>query len=336
MSLTLQMIKNTFIKISKSINRTPVLTCSTLDNMTGAKLFFKCENFQKTGVFKFRGACNAVFSLTATEAKQGVATHSSGNHAAAIALAAKQCNIPAYIVMPNNAPAVKKAAVENYGGNITFCEPTLTARETTLAEIVEATGAKFIHPFNDERVIAGQATIGKEILEQCPPLDMVVAPVGGGGLLSGIAFSMTALSPRIKVIAAEPAMADDAYQSFKTGKLVTSVNPQTICDGLLTSLGDLTFPIIQQRVNNILTASEESIIKALRLIWERMKIIVEPSAAVPLAVILENPEIFKGKKVAIVLSGGNVDIPFLTSLMYGEGEKEPEVKKEKSRKKKPV
>ncbi len=268
----------------------------------------KCENLQKVGAFKFRGACNAVFSLTDEEAARGVATHSSGNHAQALALAARLRGIPAYIVMPENAPAVKKAAVAGYGGQITFCEPTLQARESTLAQVVEETGATVVHPYNNYQVIAGQGTATLELLEEIPDLDVVIAPVGGGGLLSGTAIAAKGLAPNIRVIAAEPEMADDAYRSLQAGHIIPSENPQTIADGLLTSLGDLTFPIIQQYVEQIVTVSEAAILESMKFIWERAKIIIEPSAAVPVALLWERKIDLSGLRVGVILSGGNVDL----------------------------
>ncbi|MBL7971403.1 MAG: pyridoxal-phosphate dependent enzyme [Prolixibacteraceae bacterium] len=290
------------------IHRTPVFTSQSINQMVGAELFFKCENLQKVGAFKFRGACNSVFSLTPEEARNGVCTHSSGNHAAALALAARMRGIPAYIVMPENAPEIKKKAVAGYGARITFCEPTLAARESTLKRVAEETGATEIHPYNNFNVICGQGTAAKELIEETGAPDLVMAPVGGGGLLSGTALSAKAMLPGVRVVAAEPAGADDAFRSFYSHTLIPSVAPRTIADGLLTSLGSLTFPIILNEVDQIATVSEENIVAAMRMIWERMKIIIEPSSAVPLAAILENRVEVKGKKVGIILSGGNVDL----------------------------
>jgi threonine dehydratase len=260
------------------------------------------------GAFKFRGACNAVFSLADEEAARGVATHSSGNHAQALALAARLRGIPAYIVMPNNAPAVKKAAVAGYGGQITYCEPTLHARETALAQVVQETDAIVVHPYNNHQVIAGQGTATLELLEEVPDLNAVIAPVGGGGLLSGIAIAAKGISPHIRVLGAEPEMADDAHRSLQAGHILPSENPRTIADGLLTSLGTLTFPIIQQNVEQIVTVSEAGIIEAMKFIWERAKIVVEPSAAVPVAVLWERKIDLSGLRVGVILSGGNVDL----------------------------
>lgn len=295
-------------RIRPYAHNTPVLTCSTLNRMLNMELFFKCENFQKVGAFKFRGACNTVMSLTMEEAARGVATHSSGNHAQALALAAKIRGIPAHIVMPENSPGVKKAAVAGYGAQITFCKPTLQAREETLAEVVEKTGATFVHPYNDLRVITGQATAALELLEDTGSLDIVIAPVGGGGLLSGTALTVSYLYPQIRVIAGEPAGADDAYRSLQEGRIVPSVNPQTIADGLLTSLGENTFAIIKTLVERIIIVTDDSIVHAMRTVWERMKIIIEPSAAVPLAALFENKADFEGKRIGIMLTGGNVDL----------------------------
>jgi threonine dehydratase len=290
------------------IHRTPVLSSTSINQIVGAELFFKCENLQKVGAFKFRGACNSVFSLSDDEARNGVCTHSSGNHAAALALAARMRGIPAFIVMPENAPEIKKIAVAGYGAKITFCEPTLAARESTLRKVANETGATEIHPYNYFNVISGQGTAAKELIEETGMLDFVMAPVGGGGLLSGTALSTRALLPQAKVIAAEPAGADDAFRSYYSKTLQPSVLPKTIADGLLTSLGSLTFPIILNEVDQIVTVSEEGIVAAMRLVWERMKIIIEPSSAVPLAAILENKVDVLGRKVGIILSGGNVDL----------------------------
>jgi len=301
-------IAEAHLRITPFVHRTPVLTSESINKITGASLFFKCENFQKVGAFKFRGASNAVFSLSEVEAAKGVATHSSGNHAAALALAARMRGIPAYIVMPRTAPEIKKRAVAGYGGIITFCEPTLQARETTLAQVVAMTGATEVHPYDNCFVIAGQGTAAKELIEDEGGFDIIMAPVGGGGLLSGTGLSVSKLMPGCKVIAAEPAGADDAFRSYQAGILYPSENPKTIADGLLTSLSQRTFYIIRRHVNDIVTVSEEKIIEAMRLIWERMKIIIEPSSAVPLGAILEGKVDVAGKKVGIILSGGNLDL----------------------------
>lgn len=294
--------------IAPYIHRTPVFTCRSIDEMLDTTIFFKCENFQKVGAFKFRGATHAIKQLSKSELKKGVTTHSSGNHAQALSLAAKMMNVPAYIVMPRTAPDIKVKAVEGYGAEITFCEPTLDAREETLKEVQKETGATFIHPYNNYNVICGQGTVVKELLEDYPDLDVVIAPVGGGGLLSGTAITTRHFNQEIKVYAGEPKNADDAFRSFEQGVLIPSMHPNTIADGLLTSLSPLTFRIIRENVDDIFTAKEENIIKAMRMIWERMKIIVEPSAAVPLAAIIENRYSFKGKKIGMILSGGNVQL----------------------------
>lgn len=295
-------------RIKPFVHRTPVLSSSTLNRIMNCELHFKCENLQKVGAFKFRGACNAVFALSDAEAAKGVCTHSSGNHAAALALAASMRGIPAYIVMPRTAPTIKKEAVQSYGGQITFCEPTLEARETTLAKVAAETRAVEIHPYTNFNVICGQGTAAKELIEDAGPFDVILCPVGGGGLLSGTAITTRALNPKALVIAAEPEGADDAFRSFHAHKLIPSVNPKTIADGLLTSVGEINFHIIRRKTDEIVTVSERGIVRAMRLIWERMKIIVEPSAAVPLAAILENKIDVRGKKVGIILSGGNVDL----------------------------
>lgn len=295
-------------RIKNQIKRTPIFTSSSINSILGCNLFFKCENFQKVGAFKFRGASNAVLSLEEKELKRGVATHSSGNHAAALALAAKLKNVPAYIVMPRKAPEIKKKAVEGYGAKIIFCEPTLKAREESLNKIIEETHATFIHPYDNYNVIAGQSTAAQEIFDELHDLDFIITPVGGGGLLSGTSLSTKYFSPKTKVIGAEPKNADDAFHSFNEKKICPSINPQTICDGLLTQLSEKTFEIISENVSEIITAKEESIIEAMKLIWERMKIIVEPSSAVTLAIILENKEKFSQKNIALILSGGNVDL----------------------------
>jgi threonine dehydratase len=295
-------------RIRPYAHRTPILTCSAIDELCDAKLYFKCENFQKVGAFKFRGATNAVFSLSDDEAARGVATHSSGNHAAALALAARMRGVPAHIVMPDNAAAVKKDAVAGYGANITFCQPTLQAREETLAGVIERTGAALVHPYDDDRVIAGQGTAALELCEDIPDLDVVMTPVGGGGLLAGTAIAVAATSPTTKTIAAEPVNADDACRSLQAGRIIPSENPKTIADGLLTSLGERNFPIIQAGVSAILTVSEDEIIDAMRLIWERMKIVVEPSGCVPLAAICVRRAEIPGRRIGVILSGGNVDL----------------------------
>ncbi len=295
-------------RIKPFVHRTPVLTCASLDQMCKAEIFFKCENFQKAGAFKIRGATNAVFSLGNEGASRGVATHSSGNHGAALALAARWRGIKAYVVMPENAPHVKRDAVAFYGAEIIFCKSTLQAREEGLGRVLDRTGATPIHPYNDYRIISGQGTIALELCEEIPDLDIVMTPVGGGGLLSGIAIAVSAISPHALVIGAEPQRADDAYRSLHAGRIIPAENPDTIADGLRTSLGDLTFPIIRRHVKDILTASEEAIVDAMRSIWERMKIVVEPSAAVPLAALMTNRREFTAKRIGVIVSGGNVDL----------------------------
>lgn len=300
-------------RIAPYIHHTPVLTSLSINGILNSQLYFKCENFQKVGAFKYRGATNAIHQLSPTQLQNGVATHSSGNHAQALALAAKIKNIEAYIVMPANAPKIKKDAVIGYGANVIECEPTLEAREATLNQVIKDKKAHFIHPYNNFNIIEGQATAAKELIEDAPNLDYLIAPVGGGGLLSGASLSVKYFSPNTRTIGAEPTGADDAYRSFKAGEIIPSINPDTIADGLLTSLGSLTFPIIKAYVEKIITVKDSVTIEAMKLIWQRMKIIVEPSAAVPLAVIMDNPHIFNGKKIGIILSGGNVDfdnLPF--------------------------
>lgn len=295
-------------RIQPYVQRTPVLTCSSLDRLASAELYFKCENFQRVGAFKFRGACNAVFSLSDEEASRGVATHSSGNHAAALALAARLRGVPAYVVMPSTSSRVKVAAVAGYGAQISYCQPTGPGREQTMAPVLEKTGAVFVHPSNDPLVIAGQGTATLELLGEIPVLDVVMAPVGGGGLLSGTALAVHGLSPQTRVIGAEPGAADDAYRSLREGRIIPSLNPQTVADGLLTSLGDNTFPIIQRHVEQIVTVSEEAIVAAMRHVWERMKVVIEPSAAVPVGALLEKKVDLSGLRIGIILSGGNVDL----------------------------
>jgi threonine dehydratase len=306
--VTLNDIRRAAERVRPYAHRTPVLTNESLNRKTGARVFLKCENLQKVGAFKFRGACNAVFSLSDAEAARGVVTHSSGNHAQALALAARLRGIPVYIVMPDNAPAVKKDAVAGYGGRITLCEPTLEAREAGLARVAQETGAAVVHPYNNEQVIAGQGTAAIELLEDAPDLDVIVAPVGGGGLLSGTSIAATELKKGLRVIGAEPEMADDAFRSMQAGRIIPSVKPRTIADGLLTSLGDLTFPIIRERVEQIVTVSEAGIIASMRYVMERAKLLVEPSAAVAVGVLWERKIDLGGLKVGVILSGGNVDL----------------------------
>ena len=305
-------------RIKAYIHLTPVMTSAGIDELTGCKIFFKCENLQKIGAFKARGAMNAVLSLSDTDLKKGVATHSSGNHAQALARAAKIKRVKSYIVMPNTSPEIKKRGVLGLGGEIFECEPTLQAREAMLADVVKKTGATVIHPFNNYAVIAGQATAAKELYEQQKDIDIIIAPVGGGGLLSGTALATQYFSKSTKVIAAEPAGADDTYRAMQSGKIEPS-QANSIADGLLTSLGDKTFPIIHQYVSDVITVTDPEIISAMRLIWDRMKLIVEPSAAVPLAAVLKSKEKFAGKKVGMILSGGNVDLIKVLKLFEGRG-----------------
>jgi threonine dehydratase len=306
-------IQDAHSRIKTFVHRTPVLKSGQLNDIFNCELFFKCENFQKVGAFKFRGATNAVLSLTAGERTKGVVTHSSGNHAAALALAARMNGVKAYIVMPDNAPVVKKNAVAGYGAEIVFCKPTLKDRENTARAIMEKTGATLIHPYDNFNVICGQGTAALELLEEKYELDIVVAPVGGGGLLSGTSICVKGINKEIQIIGAEPLNANDAFISFTSGILTPSVNPETCADGLLTSLSELTFSAIRRNVDKILTATEDSIIECMFLVWERMKIIIEPSSATVLAVVKENPDLFNGKRIGLIISGGNVDfrkLPF--------------------------
>ncbi|TRX62576.1 threonine/serine dehydratase [Fulvivirga sp. M361] len=309
-----QAISVTHERIKPYIHRTPILTNTYIDQLAGCNIHFKCENFQKVGAFKARGGVNAILSLSEEEVKRGVATHSSGNHAQAVAYAAGIVAAKAYIVMPESATAIKKAAVEDYGGEVITCDSSLEARELTLQRVVEKTGAVFLHPYNDYRVIAGQATCAKELLEDLEMTpDVILTPVGGGGLLSGTALSAHYFSDHTKVIGTEPEGADDAWRSFTTGQLIPQTAPDTIADGLRTSLGEKPFGIIQKHVSDILLVNDKEIVSAMRLVWERMKIIIEPSCAVPVAALLKNRDRFAGQHVAIVFSGGNVD---LTNLPF--------------------
>jgi len=294
--------------VRKYAYRTPVLTSRSVNAILNADLYLKCENFQRVGAFKFRGASNAVFNLTDDESKKGVTTHSSGNHAAGLALAASIRGIPSYIVMPENAPAIKKKAVESYGGEITYCKPTQKDREDTLRQIQMQTGAVFIHAYNNFNVICGQGTASLELLDEYPDLDVVIAPVGGGGLLSGTLTYTKGFRSAIQVYGTEPLNADDAFRSLRDKTIHPSVNPNTIADGLRTALCELTYQIISSKCDGILTVTEEGIIRAMRMVWERMKIIIEPSSAVPIAAMLEHPQYFAGKKVGTIISGGNVDL----------------------------
>jgi len=296
-------------RIRDHVHLTPVITCQALDDISGRQLFFKCENLQKVGAFKFRGATNAVLTLTDEQAAHGVVTHSSGNHAQAVALAAQTRGIAAHIVMPSNAPSIKRAAVEGYGARVISCEPTLEARESTAREVIARTGASFIHPYNDARVIAGQGTTALELLEQVPGLDAIITPVGGGGLVSGVSIVCRSLAPGIKVLAAEPAGADDAARSMEAGELIPQRAPSTIADGLLTSLGDLTWPIIRDHVERIVRVDDQAIIAAMKIFWQRAKLVIEPSAATALAPLLDDSLAdLDADRVGVILSGGNVDL----------------------------
>lgn len=305
---SLEDIKVVHERIKPFIHLTPVLSSNSINELAGCEIFFKCENFQKIGAFKARGGMNAVLSLSKEEQKKGITTHSSGNHAQAIALAAKTVGTKAYIVMPNNAPIIKKNGVKALDGEIIECEPTLEARESTVQQVIDRTGATFVHPFNNYDVIAGQATATVELISEVPNLEVIMVPVGGGGLLSGTALATHYLLPNAEVIAGEPEGAADAILSFKSGKIEKAPYIKTIADGLLTNLGDKTLEIIKMYVKDIILVSDDEIIAAMRLIWERLKIVIEPSCAVPLAALLKQKERFAGKKVGIILSGGNVDL----------------------------
>ena len=295
-------------RIAPHIQRTPLLTSDYLSEIAGCNLFFKCENFQEPGAFKVRGATNAVFGLNDEEAKKGVTTHSSGNHASCLSYAAMKRGIPCNVVMPGTAPQAKKDAVRRYGGIITECEPSTTSREATFFEVQKASGGDFVHPYNDPRVIAGQGTCSKEFVEQTDGLDMVVAPIGGGGMVSGTCLTLSTLAPETKIIAAEPEQADDAYRSFKAGYIIADDAPKTIADGLLVPLKERTWHFVSTYVTDIFTASEQEIIDAMKLTWKHLRIVMEPSCAVPLAIVLKYPEAFKGKRVGIIVTGGNVDL----------------------------
>lgn len=305
---TLEDMRAARSRIAPHIHVTPVLTSRMLDELSGAQLFFKCENFQKAGAFKARGASNAVFGLSDEQAARGVATHSSGNHGTCLSYAAKQRGIPCTVVMPRTAPQAKKDAVMGYGGRVVECEPSTSSREAVFAEVVAETGAEFVHPYNDHRVVAGQATCSAELIDQVDGLDAVVAPIGGGGMVSGTCLTLSSLAPRISIYAAEPEQADDAYRSFKAGHIIADDAPNTVADGLKVPLKELTWHFVQKHVTDILTVSEEEIVEAMKLIWKRLKIVMEPSSAVPLATILKNPKTFVGKRVGVVITGGNVDL----------------------------
>ncbi|GLK65890.1 MULTISPECIES: beta-hydroxyaspartate dehydratase BhcB [Paracoccus] len=295
-------------RIAPHVHRTPVLTSRMLNELTGAELFFKCENLQKAGAFKARGASNAVFGLSDEQAKKGVATHSSGNHGTCLSYAAGRRGIPCTVVMPRTAPQAKKDAVRGYGGRVVECEPSTSSREAVFAEVVAETGAEFVHPYNDWRVIAGQATCSAELIEQVEGLDAVVAPIGGGGMVSGTCLTLSNLAPQVKIYAAEPEQADDAARSFRAGHIIADDAPNTVADGLKVPLKELTWHFVRNHVTDILTASEQEIVDAMKLIWKRLKIVMEPSSAVPLATILKNPEAFAGKRVGVIVTGGNVDL----------------------------
>ena len=295
-------------RIRPHIHNTPILTSTYMNERSGAELFFKCENFQKAGAFKVRGACNAVFGLSDEQAAKGVATHSSGNHALSLSYAAGRRGIPCHVVMPKTAPEAKKAAVRGYGGQITECEASTTSREAVFAEVQERTGADFVHPYNDPRVIAGQGTCSREVMEQVEGLDAVIAPIGGGGMISGTCLTLSEIAPKVEIYAAEPEQADDAMRSFKAGHIIADDAPQTVADGLKVPLKERTWHFVSTYVTDVLTASEQEIIDAMKLTWQRMKIVMEPSCAVPLAVILKYPEVFQGKRVGVIVTGGNVDL----------------------------
>lgn len=302
-------------RIKPYIHRTPVLTSSYFNELVGAELFFKCENFQKAGAFKVRGATNAVFGLSEEDAAKGVCTHSSGNHALSLSYAAGRRGIPCNVVMPRTAPEAKKAAVRGYGGIITECEPSTTSREAVFAEVQAATGGNFVHPYNDPRVIAGQGTCSVEFMEQTGGVDIMVAPIGGGGMISGTCLTLSNIAPEVEIIASEPEQADDAYRSFLAGHIIADDAPVTIADGLKVPLKELTWHFVRNHVTEIQTASEQEIIDAMKLTWQRMKIVMEPSCAVPLATILKNKERFKGKRVGVIVTGGNVDMDKLPWML---------------------
>ncbi len=305
---TLEDMQRARARIAPHIHQTPVLTSRMLNDLTGAELFFKCENLQKAGAFKARGASNAVFGLTDEQAARGVATHSSGNHGTCLSYAAGRRGIPCTVVMPRTAPQAKKDAVAGYGARVVECEPSTTSREAVFAEVLAETGAEFVHPYNDWRVIAGQATCSAELIEQVAGLDAVVAPIGGGGMVSGTCLTLSHLAPGVSIYAAEPEQADDAARSFRAGHIIADDAPETIADGLKVPLKELTWHFVKSHVTDILTASEDEIVEAMKLIWKRMKIVMEPSSAVPLATILKNSETFAGKRVGIIITGGNVDL----------------------------
>lgn len=295
-------------RIAPHVRRTPVLVSEALNALTGAELYFKCENFQEPGAFKVRGACNAVFSLTEEQARHGVATHSSGNHALSLAYAAQRRGIPCTVVMPRTAPQAKKDAVLGYGGRIVECAPSTSSREAVFAEVQAETGAEFVHPYNDPRVIAGQGTCSRELMDQVEGLEAVIAPIGGGGMISGCCLALSTLAPAVRIYAAEPEAADDAARSLKAGRIIADDAPETIADGLKVPLKERTWHFVSRHVTDILTCSEQEIVEAMKLTWKRLRIVMEPSCAPPLATILKNPETFRGKRVGVIITGGNVDL----------------------------
>jgi threonine dehydratase len=306
--LTFEHVLQARERIAPYVHNTPILTSSYLNDRIGAELFFKCENFQKAGAFKVRGACNAVFGLSDEDAKQGVATHSSGNHALSLSYAAGRRGIPCHVVMPRTAPQAKKDAVIGYGGLITECEPSTTSREAVFAEVQATTGAEFVHPYNDPRVIAGQATCSAEMLEAVDGLDSIVAPIGGGGMISGTCLTVSNIAPNIEIFAAEPLQADDAARSFRSGHIIADDAPVTVADGLKVPLKENTWHFVSHFVADVMTASEDEILEAMKLTWQRLKIVMEPSCAVPLAVILKNQDVFRGRRIGVIVTGGNVDL----------------------------
>jgi threonine dehydratase len=306
--LTFEHVLQARKRIAPYVHNTPILTSSYLNDRIGAELFFKCENFQKAGAFKVRGACNAVFGLSDEDARRGVATHSSGNHALSLSYAAGRRGIPCHVVMPRTAPQAKKDAVIGYGGLITECEPSTTSREAVFSEVQTTTGAEFVHPYNDPRVIAGQATCSAEMLEAVDGLDSIVAPIGGGGMISGTCLTVSNLAPNIEIFAAEPLQADDAARSFRSGRIIADDAPVTVADGLKVPLKENTWHFVSHFVADVMTASEDEIVEAMKLTWQRLKIVMEPSCAVPLAVILKNQDVFRGRRIGVIVTGGNVDL----------------------------
>ncbi|MDD9728705.1 pyridoxal-phosphate dependent enzyme [Mameliella sp. AT18] len=307
-ALTIEDMRTAHERIRPHINRTPVLQSQYLNDLTGAELFFKCENFQEAGAFKVRGACNAVFGLSEEAAHRGVCTHSSGNHALSLSYAAGRRGIPCNVVMPRTAPQAKKDAVRRYGGTITECEPSTSSREAVFAEVQAATGGEFVHPYNDPRVICGQATCSAEMLEQTGGVDAVVAPIGGGGMISGTCLTLSNLAPEVKIYAAEPEQADDAARSFRAGHIIADDAPETIADGLKVPLKENTWHFVSNFVTDVPTVSEQEIVDAMKLTWKYLRVVMEPSSAVPLAAILKNPDLFRGKRVGVIITGGNVDL----------------------------